>query len=42
MITAAWWKSSPSGSSIAAQAGTATISAKPPGHLMPIMPVGPA
>src|SRR5258707_11377890 len=40
MITAAAWKSSPSGSSTAAQAGTATISAKPPGRLMPIMPVG--
>src|SRR5207237_7618526 len=35
-------KSSLSGSSIAAQAGTATISAKPPSRLMPIIPVGPS
>ena len=41
ITTAAWWKSSRPGSSIAAQAGTQTSSAKPPGRLMPIMPIGP-
>ncbi len=41
VTTAAWWKSSPSGNAITAQDGTATSSAKPPGRLIPIMPVGP-
>ena len=40
--TAASRKASPEGTATAMQAGTATSWAKPPGRLMPIMPVGPA
>ena len=42
MITAASLKASPAGTATAMQAGSATSCAKPPGRLMPIMPVGPA
>ena len=42
MTTAAEWKSSVSGTGSRAAAGTVMSSAKPPGRLMPIIPVGPS